>query len=121
MGEEFRQRLATDHSEKQWIGVDLDGTLCHFDPEEWLKDPDYIGRPIPSMLDKVRRWRAEGYEVRLFTARAAYPDRIRAIRKYLTSLDLGDMIITNRKDYGCIALFDDIAYRVGHNTGVVLT
>jgi hypothetical protein len=52
-----------------WIGVDLDGTLAHY--HGW-KHVGHIGDPVPEMLDRVKRWLAEGYEVRIFTARI-YP------------------------------------------------
>ena len=51
-----------------WIGVDLDGTLAHFDRfQGW----DHIGDPVPEMLDRVRGWLTEGLDVRIFTARVA--------------------------------------------------
>ena len=51
-----------------WIGVDLDGTLAHYDG--W-KGVDHIGDPVPKMLMRVLDWRRQGLAVRIFTARVA--------------------------------------------------
>ena len=48
-----------------WIAVDFDGTLAQYDGT--LK----LGKPIPAMCERVKNWVAEGYEVRIFTARVA--------------------------------------------------
>lgn len=49
-----------------WIGVDLDGTLAHY--EGW-KD-GAIGAPIPGIVEAIKTARAAGTEVRILTARA---------------------------------------------------
>jgi len=54
---------------EEWIGVDLDGTLARY--EGW-KGADHIGAPVPAMLARVKEWRSNGIEVRIFTARI-YP------------------------------------------------
>lgn len=45
-----------------WIGVDLDGTLAHYD--KWI-GPEHIGEPIAPMVDRVRAWLGQGIEVRI--------------------------------------------------------
>ncbi len=55
-----------------WIGVDLDGTLAHYDG--WA-GPESIGEPIPLMMARVREWLALGREVRIFTARCCVPEQ----------------------------------------------
>jgi hypothetical protein len=57
-------------STQGWIGVDLDGTLAHYDG--W-KGADHIGEPIPAMVERVKRWLAEGKTVKIFTARVYCP------------------------------------------------
>lgn len=49
-----------------WIGVDFDGTMATYDT--W-KGPAHVGEPVPAMLFRVRKWLADGREVRIFTAR----------------------------------------------------
>ena len=49
-----------------WIGVDLDGTLAEY--HGWNGS---IGKPIAPMVDRVKRWLAEGVEVRIMTARVS--------------------------------------------------
>lgn len=53
---------------KGWIGVDLDGTLAHYDGWRGL---DHIGEPVPAMVERVKAWLEEGRDVRIFTARIA--------------------------------------------------
>lgn len=101
-----------------WIGVDLDGTLAVY--EGW-KGEQTIGEPVPAMVNRVRRWLADGIEVRIVTARAA------ASRGDITFIEewclvhLGAILpVTNRKDFGMTALWDDRAVAVEKNTGRIL-
>lgn len=50
------------------IAVDFDGTLAQY---EGYKGVGVYGEPVLSMLERVRRWVAEGREVVIFTARVA--------------------------------------------------
>lgn len=104
-----------------WIGVDLDGTLAHYDG--WQGET-HIGAPIPAMVERVRRWRNEGREVRIFTARVHHNydgrdvDKIRRIIEQWCADHLGFVPeITNEKDWGMIELWDDRAVSVEANTG----
>lgn len=102
-----------------WIGVDLDGTLAHYD--EW-RGPDHIGEPIVPMLNRVKVWIAEGREVRIFTARVSGTpaERLAAIgpiaRWCLEHLGC-TLDVTHEKDYGMVELWDDRAVQVEKNTG----
>ena len=49
-----------------WIGVDLDGTLAEY--HGW-HDDGRIGKPILPMVARVKKWLAEGKEVRIVTER----------------------------------------------------
>lgn len=49
-----------------WIGVDFDGTLATYGT--WA-GASHVGEPIAPMVERVKRWLAEGREVRVFTAR----------------------------------------------------
>jgi len=105
-----------------WIGVDLDGTLAHYDG--W-KGIEHIGPPVPAMLERVLAWIAEGREVRIFTARVTGTptdpsgDNARSfIATWLRSHDLPFLRITNEKDFGMVELWDDRAVQVEANTGL---
>lgn len=117
-----------------WIGVDLDGTLAHYDG--W-KGEQHIGEPVPAMAARVRKWLADGLDVRIFTARVAKDEFMRAdlslpagipepmgrikVRKVIDEWTLkhfGQILpVTCRKDYGMVELWDDRAVRVRLNTG----
>ena len=90
--------------------MDLDGTLAHYDG---YKGDDVVGAPIEPMVKKVRAWIYAGEDVRIFTARKPHP----AIRKWCKQ-HLGKVLpITNTKDSGMIALYDDRAVGVRRNKG----
>lgn len=97
-----------------WIGVDLDGTLAHYDG--W-KGPDHIGEPIPEMAGRVQQWLIEGREVRIFTARACVPEQVPHVQAWCLKHFSTVIPVTNVKDFGMIELWDDRAVQVIPNTG----
>lgn len=114
---------------KGWIGVDLDGTLAEF--HEWSLE---IGKPIPVMMERVKRWLAAGIEVRIVTARVGKaepgrvsdtPEKIEEIRRIIEDWcekHIGVRLkVTNEKDYAMLELWDDRAVRVETNTGRILS
>lgn len=113
-------------SDKQrgWIGVDLDGTLAVYDGWKGL---DHIGAPVPAMVARVKQWLADGWEVRIFTARVTPAPgadiggfRL-ALMEWLVVEGLPfDLQATNVKDFEMVELWDDRAVSVEQNTGKAL-
>lgn len=69
------------------------------------------------MLRRVWRWRAQGRDVRLFTARANSPSELGPVREWMQTW-LGEVLpITCTKDYLMCALFDDLAVSVAQDQG----
>lgn len=103
-------------SDHGWIGVDLDGTLAEYDG--W-QGAEHIGKPITLMVDRVKRWRAEGREVKIFTARVSEDTgEVAAVIAKWCFDHLGEVLpITCKKDYGMTELWDDRAVQVEANTG----
>ena len=100
--------------ERGWIGVDFDGTLALYTDYDGA---DELGDPIAPMIKRVKRWLKRGYEVRIFTARAANSLSVRAIEEWLEE-NLGELLpITNIKDRDMIALWDDRCVPVYCNEG----
>lgn len=106
----------------RWIGVDLDGTLAHYDG--WPADGS-IGRPINRMVNRVRAKLEEGIEVRVMTARVSmvghefqhvFQQRI-LVREWTKEHIGRELTSTCSKDFGMIELWDDRAQRVVPNTG----
>lgn len=95
-----------------WIGVDLDGTLAMD-----MQTIQRIGPILPAMKYRVLEWLREGYEVRIFTARANVPEQIPAILAWLEKNGLPPLKITACKDFGCLEYWDDRAVHVRHNRG----
>jgi hypothetical protein len=102
------------HAFAPWIGVDLDGTLAHY--ERWV-GIHHIGEPIEPMLLRVKRWVAEGALVKIFTARMCHPGAEIPIQDWLERHGLPRLECTNVKDYGMLTLWDDRAIQVQHNVG----
>lgn len=113
-----------------WIGVDLDGTLAHYD--EW-RGPEHVGAPIPLMVERVKKWLSEGKDVRIFTARLAFyegnesEESVAEHLKAATAIQewcrqhLGQVLpITHKKDFRMIELWDDRAVQVFPNTGIAV-
>jgi hypothetical protein len=106
-----------------WIGVDFDGTLAEYD--HW-EGPLKFGAPIAPMVERVKRWRAEGREVRIFTARACeareenFPEILAALEAW-SQEHIGEVLpVTCVKDFGMEELWDDRAVSVEPNTGRAL-
>jgi hypothetical protein len=106
-----------------WWGVDLDGTLAHY--EGW-KGEFHIGPPIPAMRDRVIEWLAKGREVRIFTARVgprsggtkSVEDIIQVIQLWCVTHIGVPLPVTCTKDFGMIEIWDDRAVQVIPNTGM---
>ena len=100
---------------RQWIGVDLDGTLAFADPWQGF---EHIGKPVPTMLKRVNVWIEMGYRVKIVTARAQNPEEaIPPIKRWLEKHGLPQLEITNCKDMDMIELWDDRCVQVVPNTG----
>jgi hypothetical protein len=120
-----------------WIGVDLDGTLAEY--TSW-KGPEHIGKPILPMVERVKRWLANGHRVKIFTARAYNPDNgvpvavkpnaeavpeslsirnsVYIIREWLVNTaGLPPLEVTCIKDALCVEIWDDRCVAVEANTG----
>lgn len=104
-----------------WIGVDLDGTLAQYD--SW-KGHTHIGPPVDIMVNRVKRWLADGYSVKIFTARVSEPDEesrylaIKAITEWCVAHIGQPLPVTNVKDFAMLELWDDRAVQVEPNTGL---
>lgn len=118
-------------SGKGWIGVDLDGTLAHYDV--W-RGETHIGEPIIPMVERVKKMLEDGVDVRIFTARVYEPmdasglapepitrrDARQAIEAWCLK-HIGRVLpVTNIKDYAMVTLYDDRAIQVIQNTGILV-
>jgi len=106
-----------------WIGVDLDGTLAHYD--RWRGEM-HIGEPVPEMLERVKRWLSEGRVVKIFTARVSTRDKqeltavLGAINEW-SAQHIGEQLeVTCIKDYSMVCLYDDRVVQVETNTGKLI-
>jgi len=100
-----------------WIGVDLDGTLACYDQCITLAE---IGPPVAPMMERVREMLADGWRVKIFTARAADPEQLVLIQQWLRSHGLPPLEITNAKDFNMVRLYDDRCVQVEPNTGRII-
>lgn len=103
---------------KGWIGIDLDGTLAHFD---YWRGPSHVGEPIAPMVKRVKALLKDNQEVRIFTARVSHPEQAEACRMAIDEWCLkvfGRVIpVTCWKDFDMLTLYDDRCIQVETNTG----
>ncbi len=111
-----KQNEATEsvRIKKPWIGVDLDGTLAHYNGWRGLQ---HIGKPIPLMLERIRQWQANGFTIKIMTARASVPGGVPPVEAWLKKYGLEGVEVTNMKDFDMVELWDDRAIQVIENTG----
>jgi len=108
----FKQYLTEG---REWVGVDFDQTLSHY--TSWKG----IGKPIPKMVDRIKKMLDNGEKVKIFTARANNPKDVKAIKKWLVDIaGLPVLEVTNKKDQFMTRLYDDRAIQVKKNTGEVV-
>src|SRR5277367_5664291 len=117
-GQKYTDKTQVRYGGSPWIGVDLDGTLAHdLGNKRESKGLEEIGSPIKPMLNRLRKWIAEGKTVKIFTARASSPRQVVMIKKWLASYGLPDLEVTNVKDLRMIELWDDRCVQVMTNSG----
>lgn len=109
---------------RSWIGVDLDGTLAEYHGWQGI---DHIGKPIPAMVDLVKKMLDAGDDVRIFTARicpeqpeADIDTALRSITHWCFANIGRQLPITCVKDFGMLKLFDDRCVSVIMNTGEIV-
>lgn len=105
----------TPNGKNKVIAVDLDGTLAKNYEGEF--SPEKIGKPVPLMMTRVKKWIKQGHEVRIFTARAQDPNNIKPIQKWLKKHGIPDLLVTNQKTMDIDEIWDDKAVVVGKNNG----
>ena len=103
----------------KYIGVDFDGTLALHESGAPI---DHVGAPIPRMVERVKKWLADGTEVRIITARVAPTyedaDEQRAMIWTWCREHLGvELPVQAHKCGGMSELWDDRAVQVQRNTG----
>jgi len=113
-------KVKPEEKQPGYIAVDLDGTLSKY---HGFKGKTVIGPPVPKMVARVKRWLANGEDVRIFTARID-SDHDGSTKKAIEEWSkkyLGQVLpVINKKDEHMKALFDDRAVQVERNDGTIL-
>lgn len=105
-------------AERYAIAVDLDGTLAEY--HGW-QGVEHIGKPVPAMVEKVKKAHAEGKEIYIFTARVSDPvdaeEAYKAIKYWADLHNVPHVGITATKHKFFKEFWDDRAVQVMPNTG----
>lgn len=108
---------ATFVSHKQWVGVDLDGTLSRTHNPGHFSPLYPLGEPIPEMIAMVQSLLQVGVTVKIFSARACEPESVPIVQAWAEKHGLGRLEVTNLKDYDLIRFYDDRAIQMVPNEG----
>jgi len=107
-----------------WIAVDFDRTLSHRVHDSGSIS---VGPPVWPMVDRVKRWLAQGKNVKIFTARVSAnnpterwgtPAQQRELIEQWCLEHIGQVLpVTAEKDGYMLEMWDDAAVAVEENTG----
>lgn len=100
----------------KYIAVGLDGTLAEW---EQKTGPGYIGKVVPKMKELILEKIMDGNTVKIFTPRAADPDEVTLVKKWLGENGFPDLEVTNVRTYGMLEFYDARCTRVILNSGVI--
>lgn len=117
-GSELTAVQSAKAKDQAHIAVDLDKTLAEMKGP--FKGPTVIGKPIPEMVDRVKKMLADGEDVRIFTARVSDDPKsiARAAIEAWLHKNIGQSLpITDKKDHLTTKIYDDRAVGVVPNTG----
>jgi hypothetical protein len=107
------------HGREVWIGFDFDGTLAERVPGASF---EVLGKPITTVVKKVQALLAEGWYIKIFTARVSSQfsdaEHQRDLIQEWCLKHIGDLLdVTCEKDGSMVELWDDRAVSVMHNGG----
>lgn len=108
-----------------WKAVDFDSTLATYEHGGVGDHPLKLGQPIAPMVSQVRTWLAQGDKVCIFTARLARDNSPTVLLtkqaiKTWCGRHLGQVLpVTCIKQHVISHIYDDKAYHVVPNTGVI--
>jgi hypothetical protein len=119
----YRKSAAAPRRRRRWA-VDFDGTVSHY--TGW-KGQLVLGPPIAAMVERIKKWLADGDDVFIYTARlnddpaladAGTPATIAAIEAWCLQY-IGQKLPVKQKAM-FEKLYDDHAIQVVQNTGRTL-
>lgn len=127
MKQEKVRLLPSTQNTKEWIGIDLDGTLSTAPMENGniVIDPNFIGDPVPAMVTKMLNLVDSGYRVKIFTPRVAdnfssLPDMQRIlIKNWQEKNGLPEIEVTATTDVNQIYLYSSRSLQVKSNSGEI--
>ena len=96
--------------------IDFDRTLATHKTSWGIEK---MGKPIPKMMEKVKKLLQAGEKIKIFTARAGYPGQKKKVQDWLEKYGLPRLPVTNVKGDDVKFILDDKARQVKENTGVI--
>lgn len=101
---------------EKWLAVDLDGVLCHYDKFE---GHDKFGTIIESIACAMEARHQAGWRIAIFTSRADTIEHASLVAEFLSAHQIGCDLITNVKKPYFKEFWDDRAFNVPRNSGIV--
>lgn len=121
------------NAKREVWALDLDATVAHYEEGDIDRNGvEYIGPPVPEMVETIRQALHDGIEVFIFTARVtpfdeSFEEQLNATRSYGLILDwcrehIGyPLPVTNQKLRCFTRFIDDRGAQVVPNTGIFAT
>ena len=105
---------------ESWYGFDCDGTIACYSGDE---GPTEIGEPLgidkmDSAFNTLLCFLEQGKKCKIVTARAEFPESVKAIKAWSKKYLGQELEVTNKKDFAMISLFDDRAIGIDSETGM---
>jgi len=121
------------NKDTDWVGFDLDGTLAHYTPGDYVtKGPFIFGDPIPGNVNLAKALIAAGVRCKIMTARyqsgrdnyqnseTGFNVALQIAINDWTKKHIGtELEVTNAKDGYMHVLIDDRAVGTETNSGVL--
>jgi hypothetical protein len=104
---------------ESWHAFDFDGTIASYDA---YASPTDIGEPLgiekmDSAFNKLLEYLEQGKKCKIFTARAEFPESVKAIKDWCKKYLGQELEVTNKKDFAMVCGFDDRFIGVDCETG----
>jgi len=105
---------------ESWYAFDFDGSIACYDE---YSSPTDVGEPLgidkmDSAFNILLGYLEQGKKCKIFTARAEFPESVKAIKEWCKKYLGCELEVTNKKDFAMICGYDDRFIGIDSETGM---